>query len=342
MVDLMHRPLAGWIFASLLVATAVVFVPFAPWAILALWLGLYAQRIHAPLTRRLGQRPHLAAVLTTSLLAMIALPIAAVIASLIDDAVLLVRNVISSDRASAVFEQLVQTGGGGGAGEAEPQSLTSMLASQGDRAWAIAQQIAGAAAHVVIGLLILVSGIYGVLVDGRAWWTWIEQHAPVAPAHLRRFADAFRETGRGLWFGVVGAGAVQAFAATVAFIALGVPHALPMGLLTLIFSVIPAVGTAIVWIPVAAGLALTGRTEAAIVMAGIGVFVIGAIDNLARPWLARRGELALPSWVVLIAMFGGIELMGGWGLLFGPLIARLAKEALVIRAEPALPVLVDA
>lgn len=325
----MPRPLAGWILASLLAAAAIVFVPFAPWAILALWLGLYARRIHAPLSQRLGDRPRLAAVLTTSLLAMIALPIAAVIASMVDDAVLLVRNVIASDRTSAVFERLVQSSGG----DSEGQSLTGMIASQGDRAWAIAQQVAGAAAHVVIGLLILVAGIYGVLVDGRSWWTWIEAHAPIAPAHLARFGGAFRETGRGLWFGVVGAGAVQALAATIAFVVLRVPHALPLGLLTLIFSVIPAVGTAIIWIPVAAGLALTGRTEAAIVMAAIGVFVIGAIDNLARPWLARRGELALPSWVVLLAMFGGIELIGGWGLLFGPLVARLAKEALVIRAE---------
>jgi predicted PurR-regulated permease PerM len=191
---------------------------------------------------------------------------------------------------------------------------------------------------VVIGLLILVAGIYSLLVEGEGWWAWIEAHAPIAPAHLQRLGDAFRETGRGLWFGVVGAGAVQATAATIAFLALGVPHALPLGLLTLVFSVIPAIGTAIVWIPVAAGLALTGRTEAAIVMAAIGVLVISSIDNLARPWLARRGRLALPSWVVLTAMFGGIELVGGWGVLFGPLVVRLAKEALVIRATEPLVV----
>lgn len=326
----MARPLAGWIVLVLVVAAAIVIVPFAPWAILALWLGLYATRIHGPLTRRLGDRPRLAAALTTSLLALIALPIAAVIASMIDDAVLLVRNVLASDRTTAVFEQLVQSGGGQGG---EHQSITGMLAGQGDRAWAIARQVMGATAHVVIGLLILVAGIYGLLVEGRGWWAWIEGHSTVAPDHLRRFAHAFRETGRGLWFGVVGAGAIQAAAATIAFFILGVPHALPLGLLTLIFSVIPAVGTAIIWVPVAAGLALVGRTEAAIAMAAIGVFVISAIDNLARPWLARRGELALPSWVVLLAMFGGIELIGGWGLLFGPLVVRLAKEALAIRGE---------
>ena len=332
----MSPQIAGWVVALLLAAAAIVVAPFAPWAILALWLGLYARRLHAPLTRRLGGRPRLAAALTTSLLVVLALPIAAVVASMIDDAVALVRSVLESDRATAVFERLVQRGGGSGGGSSgggEAEGLTGMLASQGGRAWAIARQVAGAAAHVVIGLLVLVAGIYGVLVDGSAWWTWIRQHAPIAPGHLERFADAFRETGRGLWFGVIGAGAAQAIAATVAFLALGVPHALPLGLLTLLFSVIPAIGTAIVWVPVAAGLALTGRTEAAIVMAAVGVVVISAIDNVARPWLARRGELALPSWVVLLAMFGGIELIGGWGLLLAPLVVRLAKEALAIRAS---------
>jgi predicted PurR-regulated permease PerM len=324
--------LAGWIVAVLLAAAAIVFVPFGPWAVMALWLGLYARRLHGPLTRKLGDRPRLAAALTTSLLAVIALPIAAVIASMLDDAIALVKSVMASDRTTAVFERLV------GPGEGDGQGLGDMLSSQGGRAWAIVQQVAGAAAHVVIGLLVLVSGIYGVLTEGRGWWAWIERNGPIAPAHLARFADAFRETGRGLWFGVVGAGAVQAAAATIAFVILRVPHALPLGLLTLLFSVIPAVGTAIVWAPVAAGLALTGRTEAAIAMAAIGVVVIGAIDNLARPWLARRGELALPSWVVLISMFGGIELIGGWGLLFGPLVVRLAKEALAIRSAPALAV----
>ena len=46
-----------------------------------------------------------------------------------------------------------------------------------------------------------------------------------------------------------------------------------------------------------------------------------------------RGQLQLPSYVTLIAMFGGVELLGGWGLMLGPLIVRLAKEAVLIRSE---------
>jgi predicted PurR-regulated permease PerM len=110
--------------------------------------------------------------------------------------------------------------------------------------------------------------------------------------------------------------------------------------LTLLFSMIPAIGTGLVWVPVAAGLALTGRVPAAIALALVGFFLISTVDNLARPWLARRGQLKLPSYVVMVAMFGGIELIGAWGLILGPLVVRLAKEALLIRAEAAAPPLV--
>jgi predicted PurR-regulated permease PerM len=136
-----------------------------------------------------------------------------------------------------------------------------------------------------------------------------------------------------MWWGIGGAGLMQAIVATVAYVAIGVPSAIALGALTLMFSVIPAIGTAIVWIPVAAGLALTGRPIAALSLAIVGVAVISTIDNLARPWLAHRGQLKLPTWIVLVSMFGGVELVGGWGLILGPLLVRLAKEALVISRE---------
>ena len=61
--------------------------------------------------------------------------------------------------------------------------------------------------------------------------------------------------------------------------------------------------------------------------------VIGTIDNFARPYLARRGKLQLPTFVVLVSMFGAVEVFGGWGVIFGPLLVRLAKEALELRRE---------
>src|SRR5690606_33709262 len=143
---------------------------------------------------------------------------------------------------------------------------------------------------------------YGVLVNGPAWYAWLEKHGPISPAQLARYGAAFVETGRGLWFGIVGAGLIQSLIATAAYLILGVPSALALGMLTLLFSVVPAIGTALVWVPVTAGLALTGRVGAAIALGVVGVALIGTIDNIARPYLARRGRLELPTWIVLVSM----------------------------------------
>lgn len=330
-----REPIPRWLLAVVCAAAAVVMAPFSPWVVLALWLGLFADRIYQPIMKRLGGRSGLAATLTVLLLLVIVVPIAAVVASLVVDAIALVQRVLASEQGKSVLEQLA-----GGDDPARPhrdmfslQGVTELVMSQGERAFAIVKQVAGAAAHVAIGMLILVSGIYGVLVEGRGWYAWVERHAPCRPETVARFAAAFVETGRGLAYGVVGAGLIQSIVATIAFVVIGVPSALALGMLTLMFSVIPAVGTAIVWAPVAAGLALGGRTGAAVALAIVGVGVIGTVDNVARPWLAKRGQLQLPTYVVLIAMFGGIALIGGWGLLLGPLVVRLAKEAIVIRSE---------
>lgn len=335
--------LPTWLLAVLVFAAGYMFYPFLPWMCLALWLGLYGRRVHTPLTRRLGGRAGLSAAITVSLLLILVIPIAVVVTSIVFDAIALGRYLLESEEFKGVLVKLVQKGGPStGAVPNAPdakqaidttQSVIDVVMAQGDRAWSIFTSVAGMAARTVVGLLIMVTGMYGVLVEGRGWYEWLERHTPLVPAHFRRFGEAFMETGRGLWWGIGGAGLLQAIVATVAYVALGVPSAIALGAITLMFSVIPAIGTAIVWAPVAGGLFLTGRPGAAAILTIVGVGVISVIDNLARPWLAHRGQLKLPTWLVLVSMFGGVELFGGWGLLLGPLIVRLAKEALVISRE---------
>ncbi len=329
-----------WLLAVLCLAALIMVAPFAPWVVLGVWLGLYAERVYRPMIKVFAGRRAISATVTVLLFLIFVLPIAAMIGSLVIDAIALVQRLLDSKEGHSILERLARGDGdatvsAGVTGQAltSKEGIIDLLRDQGGRAWAVFSSVAGAAAHVVVGLLIMVSGMYGVLVEGKTWYSWAEQHAPIPSDALRRFADAYVETGRGLAYGIVGAGMLQSIVATIAFLVLGVPSALALGMLTLIFSVIPAIGTAIVWVPVAAGLALTGREGAAIALAVVGVAVIGSIDNLARPLLTRRGQLQLPSYVTLISMFGGVELLGGWGLIMGPLIVRLAKEAILIRSE---------
>lgn len=312
----------------LVIAAALLMAPFAGWVILAIWLSGFARPLHARLTRGLHGRNHFAAFLVVILMMLVLVPVGAVVTVLVIDAIALVTKLAQSDEAHSVLVSLVSEKNA----DAEA-SVGQLLMSQGERALGIAKMIFSGAAQVIIGLVVLLAGTYALLVEGRSWYAWAEDHAPMGPKAVRRFAAAFVETGRGLAIGILGAGVMQALLATIAYLVLGVPQAFALGLLTLMFSVVPVVGTAIVWVPVAAGLAMTGRMYEGIGLAIFGVVVIGSIDNLARPWLTKYGKLQLPTFLVLVAMFGAVELFGGWGILFGPLIVRLAKEALEVRRE---------
>ena len=332
--DRQYRAFAWFAFASVL-GSAIVLWPLAPWVVLAMWMAALARRVHRPVSRYLGDRPRLAAVLTMAILALFLGPAVVLLTLLVADAIDLVQRLMASERTQEIFRELVSSSDGS---SQSPSDLVGLVMSQGGRAWAVGQQIAGTAARMVIGLVTLIAGTYAVLVDGERWYLWIENHAPIPASALRRLAGAFLETGRGLLVGIGGAGLAQSIVATIVYASIGVPQALALGLLTLVFSVVPAVGTAMVWIPVVAGLAVTGRSGAAVVLLIAGVAVIGTIDNLVRPYLARRGKLQLPTYVVLVAMFGGIMIMGGWGVLIAPLVVRLAKEALsILRDERTRP-----
>jgi predicted PurR-regulated permease PerM len=319
----------------LLAASAFVLWPFASWILITLWAAVLIRPMHARLALRLGRRPRLAAVLATLALVLLVTPVIVLLASLVDDAVDLVRDVLATDRVQALLGQAPAQAGAPGGGRGG--GLVGLAISQGGRAWTIAQGVAGTAAHAVLGLVIAIWGIYSVLVDGARWSAWLEAHAPMSPEAFRRLAGATIETGRGLFFGILGAGFAQAVVATAFYVGLGVPQALALGALTLACSIVPAIGTAMVWLPVALALWLGDRPTAAIVMFAGGVLVIGTIDNFVRPYLARKGHLQLPTFVVALAMFGGIAALGARGVLLGPLVVRLAKEVLAIAREDRAP-----
>jgi predicted PurR-regulated permease PerM len=103
-------------------------------------------------------------------------------------------------------------------------------------------------------------------------------------------------------------------------------------LLTVLASLIPSVGAALVWVPVTIGLFASGRTGSAIAMLVIGCLV-STSDNLVRPLLARYANLRMHPLVLFVSMLSGIVVFGTWGLLFGPLLVRLAIEGLTLIKE---------
>ncbi len=174
---------------------------------------------------------------------------------------------------------------------------------------------------------------YSFLLHGTELWTWTILHSPLSAKHMNRFYQAFHETGRGLLIGVCLTCAVQGFVAAIAYLCLQIPRWYALGVLTGLCSLIPILGTAIVWIPITIGLFIQQSYVKAVIMITVGVLAIGSIDNLLRPVFSKLGSLKMSTLLLLLTIFGGLELLGPWGALLGPLIVRLATEAIILVKE---------
>lgn len=87
-------------------------------------------------------------------------------------------------------------------------------------------------------------------------------------------------------------------------------------------SLLPAIGAALVWLPVAIWFFVTGAIWQSIALAAWGLFVIGLVDNLLRPILVGKAAL-MPDYVVMITTLGGMVLFGINGFVLGPVIAAM-------------------
>jgi predicted PurR-regulated permease PerM len=336
-----HHPGAiKTVLIALALAALVVLVPMWAPLVLAAWFAHFTRPIVARICqKRLAKRKRAAGMMVLFAVLILLAPLVLIAVSLTSSAVELVDTMMKSKSGGAALKSIVAADGNGfhlGESLKAPEKLVELARQHGTKAWTAINRIAGMTANAIIGFFVFLIGAYTFLVEGETAYKWCEQHVPVRPELFARFARAFNETGRGLLVGVVLTGALQSVIATVAYLVLGVPSALVLGLITFFASLIPSIGTALVWVPVAAGLALSGRTTAAIVLVVLGVAVIGTIDNFLRPMFSRWGKLDMPSFVVLVTMFGGLAVFGAWGLVLGPLIVRLFIEALRIAREERL------
>ena len=326
---------------TLLAACALsVFViwPLWPPLLLAAWTAALTRPLLLRFERGLKGRRRAAAALSLIIFVVLALPLALVAAGVIGGAQDLIATVRKSESATTALQSLLSTPD---APLGLPSSLADVLAlaqRTGAQGFDLLSTLAGAAATALIGLFIYFGGAYALLVDSPAVWEWIKQHSPFPQRALDRLADAFHETGRGLLVGVGLTSLTQGLAATIIYLALGVPRAWVLGPITGIASVIPMVGTGLVWAPIAVGLFITGKWIKGIILVVLGLGVISVIDNLLRPLFAKMGALKLPTFVLFLSVFGGLVVFGTWGALMGPLIVRLTVELLEIsKEEPPSP-----
>jgi predicted PurR-regulated permease PerM len=317
------------VMALLVVATFLVFWPLVAPLVVGAWAAHLARPLFAKLSRAMHGRTRAAGVLTAALVLLLAAPAALAITSLVPAARALVEELRGASGGRGALAALV-TSGNAPEGKLDVVGLAKEYGASASKA---AGAVATMGAEVAVGLFVFVMTFFALLVDSERAYAWVRERAPVEPPTLRRFADAFHQAGRGLLVGTGLTALVQGVLCGAIYAALGVPRAILLGLLSVVGALIPVTGPAIVWLPVAAGLALTGHPGKAVILVVLGVALVGTVDNVMRPWLSKRADIGLSTTLVLVGMFGGMAAFGTWGLLIGPLLLRLTMEAFDVAKE---------
>ncbi|KRQ88448.1 AI-2E family transporter [Bradyrhizobium valentinum] len=332
------RRIENQTFLLLLVAVTLAFAwVLYPFYGAVLWAVVVAV-IFAPVHRRLlaatnGRRSLAAAVTVLIIIAMVILPLSMVATSLAQEASSLFAKIQSGEYDfGGYLQRIVEALPAWATGLIERLNLTDFSALREKLASGLmqgGQALAPQALNIglntfdfVIGLGIMLYLLFFLLRDGRALAERIKEAVPLQRAQkaalFARFADVLRATVKG---GVLVA-IVQGALGGIAFWFLGIHAALLWAVLMAFLSLVPAVGAALVWLPVAIYFLATGAIWQGIGLILYGVLVIGLVDNLLRPFLVGK-ETKLPDYVVLISTLGGIDVFGLNGFVIGPLIAAM-------------------
>lgn len=336
---------------SFYILLALVTVAFAwlliPYYTAVLWgviLAIIFYPVQEWLTRVLGGRRNIAALLSVLMcICLVIIPMLAIFGSLVQEGTSLYQRM--STREFDLNDYITRILG------ALPDSLEDWLKrfELGDFAeWrtrissAIMQGSQLFASRLVsfgqntlqffIGFGIMLYLLFFLFRDGAELGRSIRRAIPLDDDYTRQFLEKFTAVVRATVKGNIIIAMIQGTIGGVAFWLLGIEAALLWGVMMTFFSMLPAVGAALVWAPAAVWFIVSGSWAKGVILILVGVLVIGLVDNLLRPPLVGKGT-RMPDYVVLISTVGGISLVGINGFVIGPLIAAMFIAAWSLLAE---------
>jgi predicted PurR-regulated permease PerM len=160
------------------------------------------------------------------------------------------------------------------------------------------------------------------LMDGDKLLYKILYYLPLKDEDEQRILDRFISVTRATLKGTAVIGILQGGLAGMAFWAVGIPSAVFWGTIMAVLSIIPGIGTALVWIPAAIVLAAGGNFLKAGGLAIFCALIVGSIDNLLRPVLVGK-DTQMHELMIFFGTLGGIIMFGVMGMIIGPIVGAL-------------------
>ncbi len=169
---------------------------------------------------------------------------------------------------------------------------------------------------------VMLYAMFFFLRDGPAIIDKILYYMPLDAKDERKLVNGFRSMARATIKSLVVIGVTQGALAGVALWVAGVPSALFWGTIMAVLSMIPNVGSALVWLPACIFLFLKGKTVAAVLVFLWCALIVGSADNVLRPILVGK-DTEVPELLVLVSTLGGLATLGLVGFILGPVTALL-------------------
>jgi predicted PurR-regulated permease PerM len=191
---------------------------------------------------------------------------------------------------------------------------------------------AGAIANATFGAVLVV--FFTIMTCFFVLRRWVDDivHAesllPLHPRHTRAVLTEFQSVGKKVFVGTLLTGLAQGVLAGIGYAIAGLPEPALLGALTAIASLVPAVGTLLIWLPAGIVLIASGHPVAGVFVLAWGVLVVVVVmEYVVRPKFLGRGQ-RIPSLLTFISLFGGVAVFGLLGLVLGPVIVSVAYALL--------------
>ena len=330
------------VFLALLVLVTIAFGlivwPFNGAIWWAIFIAIVFMPLHVRLVRRFGHWPSLAALATLAITLVVAiLPLVLLTVSVTQEAAAIYARVKSGelnmgqyfqqivDGLPAWLRQLLERFGMPDVAAAQGKIVTA-LSQSGQALTSQALSIGQTTFEFVVSFFLMLYLLFFLLRDGPALSARIIGAIPLQRRHKQELFAKFVTVVRATVKGNILVALIQGALGGLALGFLGVPGAMLWGALMAMLSLLPAIGAAIVWLPVALWFLMTGALWQGFGLIAWGVLVIGLVDNLLRPLLVGK-DTKLPDYLVLFSTIGGMAIFGLNGFVIGPVIAAMFVAA---------------
>ncbi|MGM0389466.1 MAG: AI-2E family transporter [Natrinema limicola] len=293
-------------------------LPFAQYVLGAILVAYILSPVQTGLERRGGISPPIAAfVLVAATVAGVIVPLVIVIALVASDARRLVENTETGSIGTTDLERYIEEQTG------MSVDLTATLtdSAQGIGSTVLEQSTAwfSALTHTAVGLGVAIFLLYYLLKDGDTLLAWIRELTPLPNDVQDEF---YRELDAVMWAVLVGhvlIAIVQGTLAGLGLVATGVPNAAFWTVIMIVLSLIPLIGSFLVWGPAVGFLFLTNEPVLAVGLLGYSTIIVGLSDDYLRPLLVDRYADLNPA-VIILGVLGGVYAFGVMGLFYGPVV----------------------